>query len=124
MILLSVESVTKHFGPEPVLAGVTFEVRPGERISLVGPNGTGKTTLLKIIAGLEEADNGSVQRHGTARLGYLDQQPRFLPGRTVWDEALEALGELTGMVREAEHLAHAIGQNERRRGTPAAGGAL
>lgn len=119
MILLGVESVTKHFGPEPVLAGVTFEVRAGERISLVGPNGAGKTTLLKIIAGREEADSGTVQRQGSARLGYLDQQPRFLPGRTVWDEALDALSELTGMVREAESLAHALGQTadaaERRR---------
>lgn len=108
MILLSVENVTKHFGPEPVLAGVTFEVRPGERISLVGPNGTGKTTLLKIIADREEADSGSVQRHPTARLGYLDQQPQFAPGRTVWDEAVEALSELTTRVREAEQLAHAL----------------
>jgi ATP-binding cassette subfamily F protein 3 len=108
MILLSVENVTKHFGPEPVLAGVTFEVRPGERISLVGPNGTGKTTLLKIIAGREEPDSGTVQRHSTARLGYLDQQPQFAPGRTVWDEAMEALSELTARVHEAEQLAHAL----------------
>ena len=61
MILLDVESLRKHFGPEPVLDGVTFEVRPGERIGLAGPNGSGKTTLLRILAGREEADAGAVR---------------------------------------------------------------
>ena len=60
MILLSIQNIVKHFGPEPVLAGVTFDVRPGERVSLVGPNGAGKTTLMRIIADGEEADSGRV----------------------------------------------------------------
>ncbi|MGO8747725.1 MAG: ATP-binding cassette domain-containing protein [Thermoguttaceae bacterium] len=47
MIVLSVQDVRKHYGPEPVLDGITFEVHPGERIGLVGPNGVGKTTLMK-----------------------------------------------------------------------------
>ena len=54
MILLAVADLRKHFGPEPVLDGVRFEVRPGDRIGLVGPNGSGKTTLLRILAGREE----------------------------------------------------------------------
>ena len=69
--------IRKHFGPEPVLDGVTFEVRPGERIGLVGPNGSGKTTLLRILAGHEDADAGACQLHPAARLGYLEQQPDF-----------------------------------------------
>ena len=52
MILLTLTDIRKHFGPEPVLDGVSFDLRPGERAGLVGPNGTGKTTLMKIIAGL------------------------------------------------------------------------
>ena len=63
MILLGVERLRKHFGPEPLLDGVTFEVRPGERIGLAGPNGSGKTTLLRILAGREEADSGDVRLH-------------------------------------------------------------
>ena len=66
MILLDVVDVRKRFGPEPVLDGVTFEVRPGERIGLVGPNGSGKTTLLRILAGKEEADAGACRLHSAA----------------------------------------------------------
>jgi ATP-binding cassette subfamily F protein 3 len=109
MILLTLTDVTKHYGPDPVLAGVSFDVRPGERVSLVGPNGAGKTTLMRIIAGSEAADGGSVERHPAASVGYLQQQPEFAPGRTVWEEAKSALDGLLGFAHEAEALGHAIG---------------
>ncbi|MHB8973660.1 MAG: ABC-F family ATP-binding cassette domain-containing protein [Pirellulaceae bacterium] len=105
MILLSAQDITKHFGPEPVLDGVTFDVRKGERISVVGPNGTGKTTLLKILAGREESDGGRCQLHPSASLGYLEQQPEFTGGQTVWGAALSALHELVALAQEAEELA-------------------
>ena len=108
MILLSVQNIVKHFGPEPVLAGVTFDIRPGERASLVGPNGAGKTTLLRIIAGGEEVDSGRVELHVSATLGYLEQQPEFEPGKTVWDEAAEALADIADLARHSEEIAHAI----------------
>jgi ATP-binding cassette subfamily F protein 3 len=108
MIIVSVEGVRKHYGPEPVLNGVTFEVRPGQRIGLVGPNGTGKTTLLRILAGREDADGGACLWHPSVRFGYLEQQPEFLPGRTLWDEAHSALDELLAMQQEALHVAEAL----------------
>lgn len=105
MILLNVADIQKHFGPEPVLNGVTFEVRPGDRIGLVGPNGSGKTTLLRIVAGKDDADAGSCQFHSAAHLGYLEQQPRFDADQTLHDEARTALANLLALQQEALEVA-------------------
>jgi ATP-binding cassette subfamily F protein 3 len=108
MILLAVESLIKHYGPEPVLAGATFEVRPHERIGLVGPNGAGKTTLLRICAGSEHADSGHIELHPSARLAYLQQQPQFSPGRTLWEEAKSGLEHLLAIADESQRVAEAL----------------
>lgn len=109
MLLLSLDSVRKHFGPDPVLDGVTFDLRAGERVGLVGPNGTGKTTLMKIIAGAEDPDGGRLERHPSVRIGYLEQHPEFPPEQTVWDEAKSALGYLLDLSHEAETIGHTLG---------------
>jgi ATP-binding cassette subfamily F protein 3 len=110
MILLSVQDIVKHYGPEPVLNGVTFDLRPGERAALVGPNGAGKTTLMQIIAGQSEPHSGRIEIHSRARIGYLEQQPEFPAGRTVWEEARSALDELLKLSSEAERIAAAMAQ--------------
>ena len=110
MTLLSLTDITKHYGPEPVLDGVTFDIRDGERASLVGPNGVGKTTLLKILSNREEPDSGTVQLATSARIGFLEQHPQFEPGRTVWSEAREALGDLISLGHEAERIATELAQ--------------
>ncbi len=119
MILLSVKQLRKHYGPEPVLAGVSFDVRPRQRIGLVGPNGTGKTTLLRILAGEEEADGGSLAAHASVCVGYLRQQSQITPGRTLWEEARSALEPLLRLQREAvetaDRLATCGDQREHRR---------
>ena len=109
MILLDAVDVRKRYGPDPVLERVTFELRPGDRVGLVGPNGSGKTTLLRIVAGKDDADAGSCQLHPTAHVGYLEQQPQFEPGRTLHDEARSALADLLSLQHEAEEVARAIG---------------
>lgn len=110
MILLSVNDLLKRYGPEPILDGVSFDVRAGERVALVGPNGTGKTTLLRMLASPEEADRGTIQLSAQTRVGMLEQQAEFAPGRTVWEEARDALGDLIALGHEAERVAEALGQ--------------
>src|SRR5437667_11806878 len=105
LILLNVQSLAKHFGTEPVLDGVSFELRPGERAGLVGPNGCGKTTLLRILAGQEEADKGGVERHPSASVGLLEQHPEFEPGQTVWDVAMSGLAALLELGHESQRAA-------------------
>ena len=110
MILISVQDVRKQFGPDPVLSGVTFDIRPGERVSLVGTNGAGKTTLMRILMRQEEPDAGRVDIPAAVRLGYLEQHPEFKPGTTVWDEATGALGDLISLARQAEQVSVAIAE--------------
>ncbi|MGA2621360.1 MAG: ABC-F family ATP-binding cassette domain-containing protein [Thermoguttaceae bacterium] len=105
MILLDAADIEKRFGPQPVLDGLSLQLRPGERAGLVGPNGSGKTTLLRILAGHEEADRGRVERHPALRLGYLEQQPEWQPGRTLWDEARTALADLIALEQESVAVA-------------------
>jgi ATP-binding cassette subfamily F protein 3 len=111
MILLEVEAVRKHFGPEPVLDGVSFNVRPGERIGLVGPNGCGKTTLLRILAGRAEPDGGACRVHSSVHLGFLEQQAKFEPGQTLYDEAKTALAALIALQEEAIAVSEEISQS-------------
>ncbi len=108
MVILTVTGIRKYYGPDPVLDGVSFDLRQGERVSLVGPNGAGKTTLLRILAGDEDPDAGTVELASGLRFGYLEQHPTFEPGRTVWEEARLAFAEALRWAEEAEQVAQAL----------------
>src|SRR6516225_2555971 len=109
MILLSCSRLARGFDEGPLFQDIGFELFTGERVGLVGPNGVGKTTLLRLLAGLDHADDGEVRRHAGARVALLRQQPEFAPGRTLFEEARTALEELLAahddMIRTAEALA-------------------
>lgn len=110
MILLDVSQVRKYFSTEPVLDGVTFQLRRGQRVGLVGANGAGKTTLLEILASKTESDGGEVSFHRSAELGYLKQHPTLEAGRTLRQEAEDALSQHMQRVAEAEEMAAAMSQ--------------
>ena len=88
MIILALQEIRKSFGTHEVLKGVSFTLQEQERMGLVGVNGCGKSTLMKIIAGAETADAGSVNIQKGLRIGYLAQQGE-LSGKETVQEVLE-----------------------------------
>jgi len=88
---LMVEGLRKSYGNLKVLDGVTFSVEKGEFVCLIGESGCGKTTILKIIAGLERPDEGRVEFKDVTRPGFVFQDDRLLPWKTVYGNILFAL---------------------------------
>jgi ATP-binding cassette, subfamily F, member 3 len=104
MSLISANSLSKSFGAEDLFANVSFSVAKGARLALVGPNGIGKTTLLRILIGQEEASSGTVTRAKNLRIGYLPQEADFELTGSLWDVCLEPFAELIRMQEELEKL--------------------
>ena len=94
--VLSVEDLAKSYGDRTLFSNVSFEIKRGEHIALIGQNGTGKTNILKIINGLIDADNGAVKLGTNVTIGYFDQQSRVLDeNKTVFDEISDTYPKLT-----------------------------
>ena len=91
--VLRLERVGKIYPTGEVLRDVTWEVKPGDRIGLVGVNGAGKSTQLRLIAGMEEASSGQIVKQGEPRIAYLQQEFDVDPSRTVREELFLAFGE-------------------------------
>ena len=86
MIILSAQNIAKAFGVNTVLRDVSLTVQQGDRIGLVGVNGCGKSTLMRILAGLDAQDSGEISLVRGTRVGYLAQQNMVTSGETVWNE--------------------------------------
>ena len=83
MNILNIEHVSKIFGEKKIFADVSYGIHEGDKIGIIGINGTGKTTLLKMIAGLEETDEGNIVKQNGLRITYLPQNPEFTEGATI-----------------------------------------
>jgi ATP-binding cassette subfamily F protein 3 len=103
--MLSLQNAGKRFGPRVLFLEANWLIRSKEKTALVGANGTGKSTIMKVLAGLETLDYGQVQQTRGMSIGYLPQEGLVLAGRTVFDECLTVFDELHEMEREIERLA-------------------
>jgi ATP-binding cassette subfamily F protein 3 len=114
MSLITVSSLSKSFGAEDLFSGVSFSVAKGARLALVGPNGIGKTTLLRILIGQEEPSGGSITRARNLRMGYLSQEADFELQGALWDVCLEPFADLIRMQGELEKLESEMSDSSKR----------
>lgn len=126
MNILNVEHIHKIYGEKVIFDDVSCGIQEGEKIGIVGINGTGKSTLLKVMAGLEEADSGQVVTQKGIRMAYLAQSPEFLPdmslldfvmkGHEGWSQESEAKAALNklGFTDYEEKMGHLSGGQKKR----------
>jgi ATP-binding cassette subfamily F protein uup len=107
-VLMSAQGLTKAYGPRPLFADLSLDLRAGERIGLIGPNGAGKSTLLRLLAGREEPDAGMRGLRRTTRLGYVPQDDVFAADMTALGVVLTALADDPGEAHEHEVRAAAV----------------
>lgn len=106
MPVLTVSGVSKAQADLEILRDVTFALEPGEKVALIGRNGTGKTTLLRLLAGLDDPDHGRIGLASWARVAYLPQTPEGTPERAVFAHVLTGAAELHALEARARELEH------------------
>ncbi len=110
MPVLTLSHVHKAFGPQIVLDDVSLTVRRGARLGLIGRNGEGKSTLLKLMAGQVEADAGELTLRSGARVAYLPQEPHFEPGQSVFAVVASGLEAVAAMLEEYDQALQVLGR--------------
>ena len=108
--MIQLSSAGKRFGPKLLFEDLDWLITPDARVGLVGANGTGKSTLLKVLAGIESLDYGSIIPAKNTTFGYLPQDGLQLSGRTVFDECMSVFANLRALEQEMEELTHKMGE--------------
>src|SRR6266852_3962261 len=108
--MLQLSQAGKRFGPKVLFQDLDWLITPNDKVGLVGGNGTGKSTLLKVLASIEGLDYGSANRQRNIRCGYLPQDGLSLAGRSVFAECLSVFSDVHDMQREMEDLARRMGE--------------
>lgn len=94
MVLLNAEKITKSYTEKPLLRDIDISIQENEKVGLIGVNGTGKSTLLRILAGVEEAEGGTITLSRSLKMGYLPQNPEFNPSNTVLKQVIAYADEM------------------------------
>src|SRR6516164_11150043 len=108
--MIQLADAGKRFGPKLLFEDLDWLITSHDRVGLVGANGTGKSTLLKVLGGLESLDYGSITSAKNTTFGYLPQDGLQLSGRTVFDECMSVFDHLRALETEMEELAHKMGE--------------
>lgn len=103
-VYLQVENLTKSYGFKCLFENISFGIDQGQRVSIIAPNGTGKSTLLKIISGKENYDSGKITFNNDIRIGYLPQEPDFPNDITIIESCFTTKNEVTNCIKEYERL--------------------
>src|ERR1700686_1747898 len=108
--MIQLTAAGKRFGPKVLFQELDWLITPHDRVGLVGAHGTGKTPLLKVLAGIDSLDYGALTQQRGIQCGYLPQDGLSLSGRTVFAECLSVFEQVHQMQREQEELAHRMGE--------------
>jgi len=108
------EDLAKYYGAQDVFSDISFQIHHGDKVALVGANGVGKTTLLRIIAGLEAPTSGRLSMAKTLRTGYLSQKAGWQTGRTLYEEMGEVFAHLRAQQAQLHQLEEEMADPERR----------
>ena len=104
MTLISLDKIERRFGDLVVLDGASLRVEDRERIGVIGDNGVGKTTLIKVLAGVDDPDRGTRNSRKNIRIGYAAQIPLLTPGTTVYDFVIRGNGEFPALLAQFSRL--------------------
>lgn len=110
MPLITLENASLAYGHYPLLDHAAFQLDPGERVGLIGRNGAGKSSLLKVIAGDSKLDDGMLWRAPGIRIAYVPQEPLLNAEDTVFEAVAEGLGDLQQLLVDYHHVSHAMGE--------------
>jgi ATPase subunit of ABC transporter with duplicated ATPase domains len=106
--MISLSHIGKQYGRQVLFVDASFQLNPGEKVGLVGPNGSGKTTIFRMITGEEVPDEGEVSVPRKLTIGYFRQDVEEMSGRSVLDEAIHGSGRVGELHHEMEALQHAM----------------